>query len=139
MNVSSNRRASRTTTFLVLLVWLFALASGVANACLLEARGTHADDAQTAAASAGHAGAVASHGDDANGARESCEKFCSDGAQAPTTPALTVALPHTGLAPVVAVLWNPAAPLATAPHRVVDDPPPAAGPPIRVRFSRLAL
>ncbi len=138
MSIFANRRASRTTALVVLLAWLFALASGVANACLLEARGTHAHDAQTAAVSAGHAGAVASHVDDAN-AKESCLKVCSDSAQSPTRPDREVAPADIGLASVVAVLWNPTAPLAAAPQRVPDDPLPVTGPPIRVRFSRLAL
>ena len=38
MKLFPNTRAKRNTAFMVLLVWLFALASGVANACLLEAR-----------------------------------------------------------------------------------------------------
>lgn len=138
MHLSPHRRASRFTASVVLLAWLFALASGVANACLLEARSTHAHDAQAAAVSAGHAGAVASH-DDGNRTRESCLKVCGDGAQCPTTPDAKVVQADIGLASVVAVLWHPAAPLAAASRRGVDDPPRAAGPPIRVRFSHLAL
>jgi hypothetical protein len=139
MQFSSHRRASRATAFVVLLAWLFALASGVANACLLEVRGTHGHDAPSAVVSAGHAGAVAGHHHDSHGAKANCLKVCSDGGQSPTTPDIKVAQADIGLAPVVAVLWNPAVPLAAAPHRVTDDPPTAAGPPIRVRFSRLAL
>ena len=37
MNLFSNQRARRNTAFLVLPVWSLALASGFANACLLEA------------------------------------------------------------------------------------------------------
>lgn len=139
MNLFSNRRTRHHIALVVLLAWLFALASGVANACLLEERGTHAHDAPAAVVSAGHAGAVAGHADDSHGAKANCLKVCSDGAQSPTTPDLKAVQADIGLAPVVAVLWNPAAPLAAGPHRVTDDPPLAAGPPIRVRFSRLAL
>ena len=42
MKLFSNPRAKRSTVFMVLLTWLFALASGVANACLLQAQETHA-------------------------------------------------------------------------------------------------
>jgi hypothetical protein len=41
MKLFSNIRSKRSIAFIALLVWVFALASGVANACLLEARGTH--------------------------------------------------------------------------------------------------
>ncbi len=140
MHFSSHLRASRATAYVVLLAWLFALASGVANACLLEERGTHGHDAPGTVVSAGHAGAVAGHlGDDSHGAKANCLKVCSDGGQSPTTPDLKLVQADLGLAPIVAVLWNPAAPLAASPHRVTDDPPPTAGPPLRVRFSRLAL
>lgn len=138
MELSTHHRTSRITGSVVLLAWLFALASGVANACLLETRGTHAHDAQAAAVSAGHAGAVTSH-DGGNRARDSCLKVCSDGAQSLTTPDLKGVQADNGLAPVVAVLWNPAAPLAAAPQRGAADPQRAAGPPVRVRFPRLAL
>ena len=36
-----NSRTRRNTACAMLFVWLFALASGVANACLLEPRGVH--------------------------------------------------------------------------------------------------
>ncbi|MEP6964245.1 MAG: hypothetical protein ABI845_02070, partial [Polaromonas sp.] len=66
MKLLFNRRAKRNTAFMVLLVWLFALASGVANACLLEARQTHSHIATLSQAAEhpsaivpGHTGAVA--------------------------------------------------------------------------------
>ena len=45
MKFSYSIPAKRHIVFVVLLTWLFALASGVANACLLEALGTHGHDA----------------------------------------------------------------------------------------------
>jgi hypothetical protein len=38
MKLFFDTRTKRRATFVVLLVWLFALASGVANACLPQAR-----------------------------------------------------------------------------------------------------
>ena len=54
MNSFSNHRAKRNTTLVALLVWVFALASGMVNACLLEMPGKHAH-------------AVASHSSDGPG------------------------------------------------------------------------
>ena len=42
MKLFFNARDKRNTAFMVWLAWLFALASGVANACSLQARQTHA-------------------------------------------------------------------------------------------------
>jgi hypothetical protein len=59
---------------MVLLAWLFALASGGANACLLVERLTHSHPGAPVAAhattlSAGHAGAVAGDDEDSHPAR----------------------------------------------------------------------
>ena len=82
MKTFSSIRAKRSTAFVVRVAWLFALASGVANACLLEEHGkrdlgtpvaSHEpalatalsdDHAETVAAGAG-AGADTSADDDA--------------------------------------------------------------------------
>ena len=131
MNFVANRHIRHHTAVVVLLVWLFALASGVANACLLEAPGTHSHEPQAS---------VLDHDDDAtHAARESCLKVCSDGAQSPTTQDPRPLQADLGPALLVAVLWNPALPVAAAPRPISPDPPPATGPPIRVRFARLAL
>ena len=61
MKLFFNARAMRSTSLmvlLVLLVWLFALASGVANACLLETRQTHLHIATAAQNDAGPAPVV---------------------------------------------------------------------------------
>lgn len=147
MKLFSNTRAKRNTAFVVLLMWLFALASGVANACLLEARGTHSHAAAAGssgavhepAVSAGHAGAVAGHDDGSHSAKAPCQKVCSEGSQSLVTPDLKVAQVDFGPAPFVAVLWTPATPVVLAPGPMDDMPPAHVGPPIRVRFSRLAL
>ncbi|KWT91658.1 MULTISPECIES: hypothetical protein [unclassified Variovorax] len=38
MKLFSTIRTKRNTAFFAMLVWLFVLASGIANACLLEVR-----------------------------------------------------------------------------------------------------
>lgn len=147
MNLFSNTRAKRTTAFVVLLVLLFAAASGVANACLLEGQGTHphiaaAGPAKTGhapAVLAGHVGAVDDHHDDSDTSRQACLKVCDAGSNAPVKLQTGFDLTDPGMAPVVSIVWNAAVPVVSGPCRLFDLPPPIVGPPFRVRYSRLAL
>lgn len=147
MNFLSSTFAKRNTAFLVLLVWMFALASGVANACLLEARGTHGhltvaasfEEAATPRISAGHAGAVADHDDDAHGSKASCLKACDDVAQSLPKQDLTAAQADPGPAPLVSILWTAATPALLPFHLTDPVQPPAPERPVRLRYSRLAL
>ena len=140
----------RNTVLSVLLVWLFALASGMVNACLLELRETHShaaatatvsfDIAQTPAIVPGHAGAVA----DGKAAgqphpKAPCLKVCDAGSRA--FPSLVSAVAHIDPGPVLRVqlVWSTVAPDVVA-LRQIDDPQPAMSElPLRVRFSRLAI
>ena len=133
MKVFSTTRTKRSPAFVALLVWLFALASGVANACLLELPDRHSN-----AVSASHPTAKWV-GDDLDTSTESSLKCCDDG---------TIALPngHSGVdqidpgsAPLVATLWTPSAHVASVPRRLDDLQLHTVGPPLRVRYSRLAL
>jgi hypothetical protein len=146
MKLFSNIRAKRNTAFMVLLVWLFALASGVANACLLEARETHSHIAAAASSEAahasvilpGHAGAVA------DGVGEShfkapCLKVCDDGSRSFPKQDSTVAQTDPGPALLVLVLWGTVAPVVSTLHQIDDEQPATPVLPIRVRFSRLAI
>ena len=147
MKPFSNIRAKRNTAFLVLLMWLFALASGVANACMLEARGTHAhvvtvglsETVSAPPVSLGHAGAVAGHDDDSQASKASCLKVCDDGARSVPRQDLTVAQTDSGQAPLVSVLWTAIPPVVSPPSRMDHVQPTAPERPIRVRYSRLAL
>lgn len=147
MKLFSNVRNKRHTAFLVLLAWLFALTSGLANACLLEVRETHshvvaAEASGVAHASTilpGHAGAVAD-GIDESHFMAPCLKVCDDGSRSVPKQKLTVSQSDPGPAPLLAVLWTtPVESVVLAP-RSIDDPQPATPAlSIRVRFSRLAL
>ncbi|WP_309678591.1 hypothetical protein [Polaromonas sp.] len=148
MKLFSNTRAKRNTALMVLLVWLFALASGVANACLLEARGTHSHAATAGSAGTthapaivpGHAGAIADHDDDSHTLRAPCLKACDDGLHSFPKQDLTVAQTDPGPAPLVAVLWTAATPVVSSFRRMDDRQQPVTPElPIRVRYSRLAL
>ena len=147
MKLFSNTRAKRNTAFMVLLVWLFALASGVANACLLEARQTHAHIATAASSEAsahaavilpGHTGAVAD-GVGEQHFKAPCLKVCDDGTRSFPKQDGAVAQNDAGPAPLVQVLWGKAAPSIPT-LRPMDARQPATPElPIRVRFSRLAI
>ena len=150
MNLFASTRTQRRIAFAVLLVWLFAVASGVANACMLQASdgppapGVHAHGATAAssdptALSAGHFEAGDGHGDDTRAAGPLCLKVCDDGSSALLKLQAPVDLGDPGMAPLVAVVWNPAAPAALGPRWRVAEQPLPAGPPVRDRYCRLAL
>ena len=150
MKPFSNHRTRRNTTFVAMLVWAFALASGMANACLLETPGNHAHGAARHAsdahhahgsdALAGHIDAVADdHDDDADTSKESCLKACDDGSNAQIKLQTGVALTDPGLAPFVVFAWNATLPVASAPSRFDELQVPVVGPPFRLRYLRLTL
>lgn len=142
-----NTRTRRTTVFTVLLVWLFAFGAGWANACLLEARGTHVDAGGAVrtegvplpAVSAGHAGAVASHDEGTGLGKAPCQKVCSDGAQTIVKLKPTIDLPALGIAPSLAAAWSPHATAPAALGAARKRPAALLGPPLRIRYARLAL
>lgn len=141
----SNNFTTRKAVAMVLLAWLFALASGVANACLLETPATHAhvvaaasSGARVSAAMAGHTGAVADDGDKSSAARASCLKVCDESSNAlATQPGRAQA--DTGSVPLVSVLWPVAVADRAAPSPTSAPEPVAPELPLRVRYSRLAL
>ncbi len=145
MKLISNTFAKRKAVVMVLLAWLFALASGVANACLLETPTTHAhvltaafEGARTSAVMAGHTGVVADSGGELPAAKAPCLKVCDESSNALATQ-LSLAQPDMGPAPLVRVLWLVAATDRVATSSAGDPEPAAAGLPLRVRYSRLAL
>lgn len=147
MKLFSNTRIKRSTALMVLLVWVFALASGVANACLLEAHGGHgrstAADAAHAtsppALPAGHGGAVADHEGDSHDSTDPCLKSFDDSGLSVLKPSSGPDLTHPGPAFAVAFAWPVAPPVVVAFRRLDDLQPAASGPPIRVRYSRLSI
>ena len=140
-------RTKRTTAFVVMLVWMFALASSVANACLLEtaepqsraAKKSAATTTQAATESLARLGSDAGHHGDLDGTKESCLKVCDDGARALPKADSSVDHNDPGPAPVVATLWTASQHVVSAPRRADDLATPIVGPPLRVRYSRLTL
>ena len=146
MKLLSNTRAKRNTAFMVLLVWLFALASGVANACLLEARQTHSHIAIAASSEAAHASVIlpGHTGAVADGIGEShfkapCLKVCDDGTRSFPKQDSTVAQNDPGPALLVGILWGTVAPVVPTLRQIDDEQPAKPVLPIRVRFSRLTI
>lgn len=147
MKFFAEARTKRNTALVVLLVWLFALASSVANACFLEsyepesraAKNSEASTSQAPAVLHAQMGTDPGHHDDSDGTKESCLKVCDDGTH--TVPkAYSGADPNDpGPAPLVVTVWTVSPTVASAPRRVDDLAVPIAGPPLRVRYSRLAL
>lgn len=149
MKLFSNTRSKRSTAWMMLLMWVFALVSGMGNACLLEVRGTHAHaiaggvhhEVESSAHSAGHASEDAEHDGDSHDSKAPCLKACDDGALSLLKQSVGADLSNPGLAVVVAFAWPVAVavPVVSSPRRTNDLRPLASELPIRIRYSRLAL
>ena len=143
-----NTRINRASAFAMLLVWVLALISGVANACLLEAPGT--------AAHTGATGRTNQHGvehvalsryvpieadsdqaDDAHTSKQPCLKVCDDSSRSlpKKYPAGHI---DPGLPIIVAVLWSLAGPIRLQ-YKQPTGIQQATLLPLRVLYTRLAL
>ena len=147
-----DRQVKRNTTFFVLFTWLFALASGVANACSIEPRGTHPDGSvvtsalateemeavETAPDQVGGAVGDHHHGSDAPGTP--CQKVCDEGSNSLTKQQSTSIPTDSGLAPFFAFAWaSSGTAILSAPSRAGAHEHARPRLSVRVLFSRLAL
>ena len=151
MKSLSNHHSRRRTIFVAMLVWVFALASGMANACLLETQGKHAHATASHSSGAHHAHVPANAGvagdalavehddDDADAPKESCLKACDDGSNAQIKLLTGVDLIDPGLVPLIAFAWRAALPVGLARSRFHELRVSVTGPPFRLRYSRLTL
>lgn len=146
MNFFAHTRTKRNTAFAMLLVWLFAMASGVANACLLQTHEPHsmievsaATKSQAHAVLLDHLGTIAGHDEDSGSSKESCLKACDDGTHTLFKAHSGVDQTNPGLAPLVTTLWTGLPTVVATSHRLDDLAIPPVGPPFRVRYSRLVL
>lgn len=143
----TSTRTKRRTAFTVLLVWLFAIAAGWANACVIQDRHTHvhgSTDLQTLSTHAplvspGHLGADSDHAENARAAKSACLKFCGDGAQTLVKLTPGIDLLDFPMAPPLALDWTARQAAATPASARLEIPSPSPGLPLRTRFSRLAL
>ena len=123
----------------MLLVWLFSVAAGVANACLVEAPAANVVVLKVAVPEPGHAHALAGHTGESDPAKESCLKSCDGTTQALPKAQACVDQSDPGPAPLVTTLWTAPTRPDLASRQFDKLPLPFVGPPLRVRYSRLAL
>ena len=136
----SDRRRLRRWAAQVLLVWVFGVAMGVANACALGEPAHHRSDAATTATS--HAGQPHLHGDEHGDAAEvNCLDFCEKSSIAASQlKVVDDGFLALGMAPPVAGTLSVACRnLHSVGRQVVDSPNLPGGPPPRIAFQRLAL
>ena len=146
MTLTASRHRKRSIALTMLLVWMFALLSGVANACLTEPlgdpahAGTHASQADHAAGAVvqPHAADQAQHEEHPD--KAPCQRSCDESSQTLlkqlpkfNTPGPQAAVPST---PTQAIDLH-MAPAVLVRAALAAVPPPS--PPPRVRYSRLAL
>jgi hypothetical protein len=135
---------------MVLFVWLFALVSGWANACLLQGRTADRSggvEAVESLAIAGEGGGThardGSHDDgdhDASGAaRAACQNVCDD--EQSTIPSYKLpAAPDLGSAPLLpAAPWSAVVAPTTVPCAHPPGTSPPCDPPVAIRFLRLTI
>ena len=139
MKSFSNNLIKRQTAWVMLALWLLAMASGVANASLLYAHQFPPQGIGAAPLEKAQPAVAIYHDEETNLSRAPCIKVCDDGSQA--LQKKTAKSDLTGPAPafVVATLWGVATPalLAVLPS---DDPPALTpGLSLQIRYSRWAL
>lgn len=136
----SHRNISRCAA-VMLFVWLLALATGVANACLVQPEHARHGHPAHAEAQAGTAKAhAANHEHEASPAGLACQNFCA--AEQTGLPKsggeLLTPLSLLALAPGPAA-WAAAPPSAAGTQRPGRAHPAVLQPPVAIRFLRLTI
>ncbi len=128
------RQQLRRTACVALFAWVFALFSGVANACLIQP--VAPVDRQVEHAH--HHAADESGGPDTNGGKAGCLKFCADESSTlAKSKASHLDLPDPIL--VANVHWQLATPVAVAAPWHQVERPASVGPPLFLRLLRLTI
>ena len=153
-----DRRQLRRTAWATLVVWLFALTSGVVNACVLTPSGSAeravwqvsrvdiaVHDAHAATRPDGKDGSrhdqgasVVHHGHGQESGTASCLKFCDDESSAIAKVKLPVVDLGSSLLTVVEP-WNTIAATSSVGVRQSLARPGSHGPPLVIRYLRLTL
>ena len=145
-----NSRIQRTTTAITLFVWLFGLASGIANACALEeTRGMRAHSHVAGLEESPHAHGVTERSAQATDINDDIDasptfkSLCLDACdeRTNTLPKQDAPLDPPLLAPlaVIAIVWIANQPIVSTVRLDRDNHADPFGIPIRVRYSRLTL
>lgn len=133
------RRALRRTTWMILLVWLFALGAGVANACLSGTAGQGSHRSATVEQHGPSAAYTQQH-EQPDPSIAGCLKFCDEQSLAVTKIDQLVADGSPGMVGVFYRAWAPAVVSAAAAQLSVDTRRPAhVALPIVARPHRLTL
>ena len=149
-----SRRQRRHTTGLTLFAWMFALLTGVSNACLIQpvASGELASNSSQpvpmVGGTAGSATQQVEHGhhraDDedgghgTDGGRAGCIKFCADEYSA-VTKSKAAQAEVAGPAFVASIQWQQASRFAAASQWPLVERPASVGPPLFIRLLRLTI
>jgi hypothetical protein len=141
-------RNKRTTSTLVLVVWLFALLSGIANACLSVEKHdakTHVapvaalDQTHLLRTATGDVNVIEGDDDSSHAIKALCLEACDDRSHSLPKQDLSVDQPGLGPVTIVAILWGEVPRIATAKRLERDNQTEVQVLPVRVRYSRLAL
>lgn len=124
-----SHRKTRFTAAVMLFVWLLAVGTGIANACLV-----HEDHARH-----GHLSHQEAGDHDTSPAKMACQNFCA-AEQTGVVKQQTDAPAHLDVALVMVSMWWVASALTDRASQMpaVDDPP-LTEPPVFIRFLRLTI
>ena len=136
MKFLSRTIASRNAASFMLAVWLFVLASGIANACLLEAS-DHGHRPPSEGSPTIANVAVMEH-EHERSSKAPCLKACDDGARALQSSHVMDSI-DPGFPSLAIVIWTGAVPRAVRDRSVFANPPSLSDPPARIIYSRWAL
>ena len=149
-----NNRTRHATTALVLIAWLFAIASGIANACLLQdaranrsnahshAAGIEASPhahAQTDTERSGDATDIDGDADQSLAAKALCLDACEERTHCLLKQNSSLDQPDLPPPTVFAVVWIASQSVVSTVRLDRDNHADPFGIPIRVRYSRLTL
>ena len=154
LNLPFTRRQLRQTASLTLFAWIFAILSGVANACLIQLnpQGELGSSSWQVVPVAGETAGPATrpvrhvhhHGEDADGglgndsAKAGCLKFCADETSG-VTKSNAGQVDAPGPVCAASVQWPPPAPVATTSQWLPIERPASVGPPLFIRLLRLTI
>jgi hypothetical protein len=144
MTLFANARITRRIASVMLVFWLLALGAAWANACSLQERGTHlhldaAAHAGTLTVSVGHGGVLDDHGAGSSTGKAACLKACDDESQSIVQGQASLDLLDLAMVPPTQMARTPKVAALDAPRIANFEHPARAGPPLRTRYSRLAL
>ncbi len=139
-----NTRSTRRIALMMLVFWLGALGAAWANACVLQARGTHGHTAAELAAgapsvSAGHVGIVDDHTANASPGQAPCFKVCDDLSRSLVKWPSALEVPDLAKLASTALPWSALVFAPDVSRRTRPERPAHTGPPLRTLYSRLTL